>query len=350
LKSKTLLYLLLSFLAIHTKAQVSSHRITLGSQYGWIIPHNSELREIASSHPISINLSSQWMRTSHKNWDACNCFHYLGLDLSVVDFQNPQELGQAWSLSGNFEPYIFRTERWSASLSSGMGVSYLTRIYDPIENPRNTFFSAPISFLLFVAPKINYEINRNWEIQASFTYNHISNGGQRQPNRGMNFPMWGLGIVHYTRKADFQLYEKKLIPNKWNFYVDLGFNSRESDSGTRHPNFSIAAGTYRRLTGIIGFGGGLEIAKDFSLPVQESRAEALLPGIFLENHFLFGKFDFSQRMVKYLSRPLGYQEGRDFYQRYTLNYLVGKNIRLGAGLKAHGHVAEFMDLRLGWVF
>ncbi|MCL6259611.1 acyloxyacyl hydrolase [Aquiflexum sp. TKW24L] len=350
MKKAALIFLILSFWAVNAEAQVSSHKIGLESQYGWIIPHNPELQDLASSRPISLNLSTQWMRSTRKNWEACNCFHYLGLNLSVVDFQNPRELGQAWNLSGSFEPYLFRTDRWSASLSTGMGVSYLTRIYDPIENPRNTFFSSSISFLIFVAPKLFFELSHQWELQASFSYNHISNGGQSQPNRGMNYPMWGLGVVHYTRKADLPSYEKSPLPNKWSFYADLGFNTRDSDNGTRQPNFTLAGGTYRKFTGIIGLGGGIEIAKDFSLPIQESRIEAVIPGIFLENHFLFGKFDFSQRMVKYLSKPLGYQEDREFYQRYTLNYLIGKNIRIGAGLKAHGHVAEYMDFRLGWIF
>jgi hypothetical protein len=65
---------------------------------------------------------------------------------------------------------------------------------------------------------------------------------------------------------------------------------------------------------------------------------------------LFGRFDFAMRYAGYLYKPEGYQEDRDFYQRDTLNYLLGKNFRIGAGLKAHGHVAEYMDFRVGWRF
>jgi hypothetical protein len=45
-----------------------------------------------------------------------------------------------------------------------------------------------------------------------------------------------------------------------------------------------------------------------------------------------------------------YQEEHQFYQRYLLSYNLGKNLRFGAGLKSHGHVAEYLDLRLGWNF
>lgn len=346
----SVLFLAFVVIAVSVEAQTTIHRFGLETQTGWIIPHNSELRDIASSRPVSFKISSQWMKTSRKNWEACNCFHNLGLSFSVVDFQNQKELGRAWNMSGSFEPLLFRAGKWSGSLSSGIGVSYLTRVFDPIDNPRNTFFSAPISFLLFISPKLTYDFSLHWALQSSFTYNHISNGGQRQPNRGMNFPMWGLGILHYTRKVDFPSYQKSQIPKTWSFYVDLGFNTRDGASGSRNPNFSFAGGAFRQLTGIIGLGGGLELAKDFSLPIQENRSEALIPGVFFGNHLLFGRFDFSQRMVMYISKPAGYQEDHEFYQRYILNYLLNENFRIGAGLKAHGHVAEYMDFRLGWKF
>ncbi len=350
ISNKTILFILgFSLWAISSRGQTSTHRFGLESQTGRIIPHNSELRDIASSHPISFGISSQWMKTSRKNWEACNCFHYLGFSLSVVDFQNPEELGQAWNLSGTFEPYLFRKRKWAGSLATGLGVSYLTQVYDPIENPRNTFFSAPISFLIFLAPKVSYQLTENWALQASFSYNHISNGGQRQPNRGMNFPMLGLGILHYTRQATLNDYEKLPITQDWEFYLDLGFNSRDAENGGRRPNLTFAAGTYRKLAGILAFGGGLEVSKDFSIDV-EKRIEATIPAAFVEPHLVFGRFDFGMRYAGYLYKPEGYQEDKDFYQRYTLNYLLGENFRIGAGLKAHGHVAEYLDFRIGWRF
>jgi hypothetical protein len=350
MKTSFLIGIFLLAFSFGAKSQDGSHRFGVEGQYGWIIAHNPELEQVAQSSPFSVGLSSQWLKNTRKNWEACNCFHYLGISFSVVDFQNSRELGQAWNLAGTFEPFLFRNGKWAGSLATGLGVSYLTRVYDPIENPRNTFFSAPVSFLLFLAPKVSYQVAENWGLQASFSYSHISNGGQRQPNRGMNFPMVGLGILHYTRNIDLPIYQKSQLSKSWLFYADLGFNTRDGDNGSRNPNFTLAGGAYRQIIGIIGLGGGLELAKDFSLPVQESRTEALIPGIYLENHFLFGRFDFSQRMVKYIFKPQEYQEDHEFYQRYTLNYLLGKNFRIGAGLKAHGHVAEYMDFRVGWRF
>ncbi|GAB2500537.1 acyloxyacyl hydrolase [Algoriphagus taiwanensis] len=349
MKTSFLIGIFLLAFSFGVKSQEGLHRFGVEGQYGWIIAHNPELEQVAQSSPVAIGISSQWLKNTRKNWEACNCFHYLGLSLSVVDFQNPKELGQAWNLAGTFEPNLFQKRKWAGSLATGLGVSYLTRVYDPIENPRNTFFSAPISFLIFLTPKISYQLAENWAMQASFSYSHISNGGQRQPNRGMNFPMLGLGILHYTRQAELKDFEKSEIPKSWEFYLDLGFNTQDAGAGSRQPNFTLAGGVFRRLVGILGMGGGLEIAKDFSIDV-EKRIEATIPAAFVEPHLLFGRFDFAMRYAGYLYKPEGYQEDKEFYQRYTLNYFLGKNFRIGAGLKAHGHVAEYLDFRLGWRF
>lgn len=346
-KGLLLIFILVSIVA---KSQPSWHRLNMESQYGWILPHNPELKQISSTNPFSFGVSSQWMRTTRKNWDACHCFHYTGLNFSLVDYQNPRELGQAWNLSGTFEPVLHRSGPFSVSLSTALGVSYLTRVFDPVENPRNTFFSAPVSFLLTLAPKVTYDLSKHWALQASLAYHHISNGGQRQPNRGMNFPMVGLGLIHYTQKSDLPEYTKTPHENQWYFYADLAMNTRESEEKTRRPNLILSGGAFRKVSGIIGLGGGVELAQDFAIPVQESRSESLISGAYLENHFLFGRFDFSQRLGKYLSKPEGYRESDALFQRYTLTYLFGNHFSVGAGLKAHGHVAEYLDFRVGWRF
>lgn len=59
-----MIFLGLSLLVVPTMGQDMVHKFGLEAQTGWIIPHNSELRDIASSRPISFGISPQWMKTS----------------------------------------------------------------------------------------------------------------------------------------------------------------------------------------------------------------------------------------------------------------------------------------------
>jgi len=79
----------------------------LEGQYGIIIPHAEDLQNISTSNPYGIQLSYSRLNASKSSWEVCNCFHYLGLQLSVQDFGNPEVLGQANSLTGFFEPICF---------------------------------------------------------------------------------------------------------------------------------------------------------------------------------------------------------------------------------------------------
>ncbi|WP_207226887.1 acyloxyacyl hydrolase [Cecembia calidifontis] len=345
---KKFVFIFTSFNLVANALGQEVEKLSLESSYGFIIPHSQALKPLSQSNPLGFSLHYQKLNQSQKSWDACNCFHYLGLQFSYHDFGNPPVLGHALSLTGTFEPILWKNERWTFSLLSGLGFSYLSKVYDEDNNPDNIFFSAPVSFLLFLSPKWEYIISDKIALNLSFAYNHISNGGQSQPNKGMNYPMLGLGLVHFMKNYPFPFYEKKMIPKSSNFYLETGLSTREGEEG-RIPNLSLVMAFKKPISGINGIGGGLEINKDYSLEVENKRWEALMPAPFISHHFLFGKFDFSQRMAFYTNKPNNYHDFR-FYQRYVLNYFLFQNFSIGIGLKAHGHVAEHLDLRLGWSF
>lgn len=325
-------------------------RLGLEGSYGFIIPHSSELRPISESNPFGLSVHYQLLKQDKKNWNACNCFHFLGIQASYHNFENPDVLGSAYHLSGTFEPILWKKGPLFLSLSTGMGFSYMDQVYDPVQNPNNLFFSAPLSFLLFVSPKFEYRIGEDWGINLSLAYNHISNGGQSQPNKGINYPMVGIGINRYFESGPFPIYEKSILANKLQWYLETAYTNRESNwSEGRKPVFSVLGGFYKNISAINALGAGIELTKDYALKVDNSRIEALMPAPFIAHHFLFGRFDFNQRMAVYLQKPAGYHDFI-FYQRYSLMYQVLQGFSMGFSLKVHGHVAENIDFRISYKF
>ena len=334
---------------LEVKAQYNK-RLGATFNYGSIIPHSSELRPLSQTYPRGISGILQLMDTRQEAWEVCNCFYYLGLKFSYDNFDNPDILGSAYSLTGTFEPILWQKDPWAFSLNSGIGFSYLSKVYDPETNPSNVFFSVPVNFLVFLAPKLEYRFSPDWSGQLTFSYKHISNGGQNQPNKGMNYPMIGVGVNHYLSPGELPHHTGTAFSPSWGFYADAAYTSREAEwASGRRPVVSLAAGAFRRLSTINALGGGLELNRDYSLKVQDSRWEGLMVAPFLAHHFLFGKIEFSQRMALYLNKPNGYNS-HNFYQRYILQYRVWRSLRLGMGLKVHGHVAENIDFRVGWRF
>ena len=325
-------------------------RLNMMVNYGVIIPHSTELRPFAQSNISGFGVHYQFLKPEKKNWEICNCYHYLGLQLSWHNFGNPDVLGSALSLSATFEPILWKKGKTRLSLLSGIGTSYLNRVFDPNDNPDNVFFSSRLSFLGFVAPRLEYRFSEKWALESSLTFNHISNGGLQQPNKGMNYLILGLGINHYLNYTEFPEFEKEEFSKEWAFYLELAGHTSYSETAMRRkPSFSVFSEALRPINRIQGIGAGVEMVLDFSLPVEASRAEAFMPAPFVAHHFLFGKVDFCQVMALYTLKPVGYND-YTFYQRYILRYQILSSLHLGVSLKAHGHVAESIDVRLGWKF
>lgn len=323
----------------------------LEGQYGIIIPHAVDLRGISSSNPYGIQLGYSRLNASKESWEVCNCFYYLGLQLSVHDFGNPDILGQANTISGFFEPILLSGKSWDITLKSGMGLSYLTRVFDEETNPENLFFSSPLSFLIFLQPKLNYQLSDKLDVNVSLLYNHISNGGQRQPNRGINYPMVGVGLSYVLDRQKLPQYEPYEEAKNWNYYVDVfGTNRKTGIGDQRRYLLGTSAGAYYKFFPISALGGGLELYNDQSLIGEdENFFGGFIAAPYAAHHFTFGRFSFSQRFAYYLQKPSGYIDNT-FYQRYIIQYGFMNNLQLGVGLKVHGHVAENIDFRLGWKF
>ncbi|MEL7002086.1 MAG: acyloxyacyl hydrolase [Bacteroidota bacterium] len=329
----------------------------LKSEYGFIIPHSEELKPVSETNPWGISIDVSRMRLSDKAWNNCNCYSKVGFSFSYINFGNPQELGNSYSLRFFLEPLITYKSRLYTTMRLGIGATYLNRVFDEVDNPRNTFYSSVISFPLFVALSANYNINKSWHLNLNANYNHISNGGINQPNRGINYPTISLGLDYLLRPRDFPVRDKTKDNNsyKWRPYVGLFGTTRSVDdtdeSDRRRLTIGLNGGLTRKISRIYGVNIGLEASYDGSHDEKNDSGGDYNTFIFsvMAGHSLnFGRYEFSQQFGLYLDSPD--PNDRIIFQRYALDYHISPNIKAGFSLKAHGHVAQNIDLRVGYIF
>lgn len=171
------------------------------AQYGFIIPHSESIRDVSHSRPYGLSISRNRMRTTYRDWQVFNSYWISGLEASYFNFQNTNVLGSAFTLSSFAEPVLSFGKKYFLTIRFGGGVSYHTKIYDQEDNPLNLFFSSRISFPAGIAARFKFCISNKTFITVSGTYNHISNGGYKQPNKGMNFPTLSLGMEHFQKRS-----------------------------------------------------------------------------------------------------------------------------------------------------
>ncbi len=178
----------------------------------------------------------------------------------------------------------------------------------------------------------------------------------KEPNKGINYPSASLGVDYYLRQDAFAPYKKsdwedeKVKRNK--FYIG-GFGTakqlNEKGALKRYPVFGIVGRFSKQVSRINAISVGIEAMSDGAHQEEISRdslnIDHHMAGILAGNEFLLGKFLFGQQFGIYVYDP--YKRNTLAFQRYWLDFKFCNRIYAGVGLKAHGHVADFLDFRVG---
>jgi hypothetical protein len=329
----------------------------LGSQtyYGFIIPHRSSVRPLVQdTRPWGLSLELSRLRYTQSAWRACNCYSQNGLSLMYFNFDDPEVLGSSVNLTVFAEPQ-FTYGNFNMSLRAGLGLSLLTKVYHVESNPENVFFSRTMSGILLLQLTNRVWLSEHLGIRLSGAYHHISNGGSKQPNLGMNFPTLSIGAEYSIGRIRLVRREKQQVSKKtMQYYGGVFFTSSKvpENDDRRKPMLGVNGGFYKPFARMHGIGLEMELVHDWSLKEKNKQSaeyidHRIISGL-LRHHFLFGKFDFSQALGFYLYKKYPTQD--NVFQRYLLEYRITKNIQLGFSLKAHLTTAEQMDMRISYVF
>ncbi len=335
----------------------SAINLGLHTHYGFIIPHSSAIREIAASNPWGIEADISIHFTNAKAWHYLQGYPRLGASLAYYNFDNPSVLGNAYSLVVYAEPFLAAHKDFSLSFRLGGGLAYLNRVYDEETNPDNLFYSTAISFPLVANLMANWRVGQKFMLRAGGTYQHISNGGLRQPNKGINFPTASLGFNYSLRPATFparhsQQDQEHQEPRRLLVALITSYHDRIDDPARQAPLFGVTTYLSQRIGRISALTAGAEWIADYVIKKDlESRQldKGFHRGALLAGHELqIGRIRFNQQLGVYVYAPVKAKD--PVYQRWGLEYHTPKKLFFGINLKAHRHVAEFVDARIGMGF
>jgi hypothetical protein len=364
---KVIIYILLAlFTGFRSSYSQQEHKnsliIGLRSHYGFIIAHHKELKATSQTYPWGLEAEVNWQLMTKESWQYCFCYPRVGFSFFYANFDNPDVLGSAFNLYGFMEPVIGAENKLSFSVKFGIGPNYMNKVYDSITNPDNTFYSSHISFIVLLGAGMNYRINDRLNIRLAGEFNHISNGGFKNPNKGINFPTINLGVDYNLKPLPFEQRIKDrsvdLIPKKNRF--DVTFLSTAKTDIKGHAKYTVygLVGSFSHVVGrLSAVSGGLEFVVDLADKHEIERVNLTENGDYVDHKYfaflashelLLGEFNFYQQLGVYLYSPFDRKD--KVYQRYGLNFYLFKSFFIGINIKAHRHVADFMDMRGGYSF
>lgn len=330
------------------------------SHYGFIIPHSKDIENISGSNPFGAEITLSKFNVNEKDWQQCNCYSRIGISLGIFNLGNNAILGNSTNLQVYIEPVIKPGNNLFFTFKAGTGIVYLSKVYNEISNSKNLFFSTPLSFLLFADFELHYLITKNLIFNIGANYNHISNGGTKQPNKGMNFPTASIGLECILNPVDIKLQNfarkdsvLKKIRNEFIFFYSLKIQDKSSEF--KETPCNIYGGSWRIIKRISTFNAlsiGTDLVWDGFIKERIRRDQTDIDykraSILIGHDLLFGRFLFSTQIGLYIYSP--YKAMDPVYEKYEILCNINKNFIAGVFLKAHRHVAELMGINAGYVF
>jgi len=328
---------------------------------GFILPHSTAIANVSHSNPYGLEVRGMWLRAEDRHTRKSGLVAQRGFLVNYINFDNPDVLGHSASAVALIEPLIRPGGQLYGAVQMGAGVTFLSKVYDETTNPTNLFFSTLLSFTGMVNAKLYYRLNPHCELSLGYNYNHISNGGMKLPNKGMNFPMANVGFQYHARPIKLN---RPLKTDEWkqqprNYAYALGIGSIKTAQAT--PDFptneyTLLLGAWgvvgRQIGRLSGVSAGTEWVHDgWAREIQDRKGldkSAWKGAMLLGYEVLAGRTRFGIHFGAYVFNPSG--DVDPVYQRYSLLYRLGDHLILGATMKTHRQVADVIDVRMGWLW
>jgi hypothetical protein len=329
--------------------------LAAGLHYGSIFAHSEAVQNTAGSHPWGIELQFMKQQVNRKAYNLCRCFPKQSLLASAYSLDN-EVLGWSAMAAYLLEPSYRISDRFFFSMRGSFGLAYASDPYDPDKNPTNQSYSTTINAYLLYGIGLQWQLSQRMALQFTGNFQHISNGGLKQPNKGVNWPTMGIHLLRYNSPLDlyrgFRMKDTSWRSLGWRKDLGLfGIAKRwidENGESKRLPVVGMVAQIGKQVSGINQVNAGAEWSydgtidkrlKDDSLAGSPHKL-ALMGG----HEFLLGRFIFSQQIGVYIFNHNPYTE--PWFHRWSLLYRAGKHYWFGFNLKAHRHVADYIDVRL----
>lgn len=339
--------------------QKSLLSIGMGLQHGFIFAHSVDVQNTSGARPTGVEAVLSWQRNDSATFALCHCYPRQGLLLAYYDY-DVGLLGKSGTAAYFLEPTYRLSERVFFSFKVAGGFSYLTNPYDSMSNPGNQSYSTRLSAYSLVGIGAWVRLSEQWWLNPGLNYQHISNGGTRKPNKGINWPTAGIAVSYqpssrpwYTGTRTTEKYWRN-FSNRYDVALLGTMRRGYNDAGDRIKyalgGLALQAGKQVGRLSMITLGAEAYYDEELRVELRKDdlQSSPIKAGLMLGHEFLLGRFQFSQRIGVYAFDQTPYYDR--IFHRWGLQYRINRHFSAGFHLLAHRQVAEFVDFRLAYTF
>ncbi len=331
--------------------------------YGFIINHHTEL-EPFNAHVPAFELTLVKDTYGRKYWELIHNYPYVGISLFFSTLANHPAVGQAFAVYPFITFPMLRTEKSFIGFRLGLGLSYLTKTFDPLDNYKNIAIGSHVNVAVNLMGEYRWQINSATALTTGISLLHFSNGSTATPNYGLNLPMVSVAVSKRISKPNEKiLLRKPSIPpfsykdNKiFIFNLMGGYATKNMGNvfGERYSVTMASLNVLKYFNEISAIGLSFDFSHDGSHKAMLERLGIMNPSFMTVMRP--GIAPTYEMRISHVVMSFGvgfYWGGKeksegDIYEQLTLKYLVYRDIFASVTLRVHGARAAFVAWGLGY--
>jgi len=331
--------------------------------YGFMINHHLEMKIFNAHFPsFEINLGKETY--GRERWQAMYGYPFIGISYWYSQMGNSKFLGSANAVFPYVNYPIIRNRKHELNFRVGLGLAYLTKRFDRIENYKYIAIGSHLNAAVNLMTEYRLRLNPRINVAVGVALMHFSNGSMKTPNYGINTPSINLAFAYRLSKENTYL-SKKIIPSLYTFEfpgvksvdIHLGVTVAVKDMGAEYGRVFMVYNIFGNLVKQFSYkstaGIGLDVtynAADFyfadleNVPYENNR-ELWRIGIGPVYRLNMSNLSYNFGLGYYLR---GKMAPSDIYFKLGIEYLITDHFFTNLTLRTHFGQADFVGLGLGY--
>jgi hypothetical protein len=329
--------------------------------YAGIIQHRSSLGDLIKGFAKVYELNICKPTLGDKLWQLENNKPDVGINVSVIDYANPSQLGYGIIVAPFIEIPLSRKERASRLfMRLCWGPAYMTKHFDIVHNQKDGAIGSALNAYIQFKWFWQIRLNKNMRLEPGFMFSHVSNGRSQSPNLGLN--IFGVGAAlnfRLTNKTKSVSRIDSATRNKSRHEIVIlnsyGFNDGEIQGKKELTScLSIAYNYNKRNTHKFGFGVDIFYEQNYVKDLENAEVPINSPldklryGPKLSYSYNVGRISLPIEMGVYINQKIN-PDGM-FYNKLGIRYFADNGLVFSFGLRTHFAVAYNFDYGIGYRF
>lgn len=337
-------------------------------RWGNMLKHTEKIKGPVAQNTYGLHIDFVYQTSGKKHWHRALNFPEVGFGLAYLNMNNAV-YGAALGIYPFVRVPIIKHKRFAWDIQLGMGGAFINKHYDrldPVTN-QNVAISTHFNNYSPLSTQLEWGVTDKINIVGGASFVHLSNGGFKLPNLGINVYGAYAGIRYFPQGRPTNKYEPEGVPKvfKQNFGVmaraAVSYKESGPIGGPRLPSYLIDASMYKKYRAYrrvnIGVAYQYHHYKYFFYKGnysshQTAKKEAHQLAVYLNHEFIIGNLGIITQLGYYVHNPVSatmplYQKIGGQYYLYQNDRTFLKSAYVNLILKTHTSNAELFEMGVG---